>query len=676
MSHRCLLGAAVLAIMASLPVGAADPPDWKTVLGREILVAGQTEREVEQFAEPRIPRMPAVRNVAEWEAYAARLRAAMFERVVYRGEAVAWRDAATRVEWLDTIAGGPGYGIKKLRYEVLPGVWIPAFLYEPERLAGKVPAVLNVNGHDPKGKAAPYKQVRCINQARRGMLALNVEWFGMGQLRSDGFKHARMNQLDLCGTSGLAPFYLNMKRGLDVLLAHPHADPERVAVTGLSGGGWQTIFISSLDTRVKLTDPVAGYSSFVTRIHHHKDLGDSEQTPCDMATVADYTHLTALMAPRPALLTYNAKDDCCFEAGYALPPLLQAARPVFKLYGREQGLRSHVNHEPGTHNYEKDNREALYRMLGDFFYPGKKDYPAQEVPCEKELKSAEELAVSLPSPNADFQSLALALSRQLPRKAQLPETAPAAAEWQRSRRARLREVVRVPDYAVKGEVVADAEHQGTRVRYWRLTMDQTWTVPVVELSRGKPAGTVLVVRDGGRRDAGAEVERWLAAGHRVLAVDPFYFGEAGIKTRGYLYALLIAAVGERPLGIQAGQVAAVARWVRREHGGGPVVLAATGPRSSTFCLVAAGVEEKAIGQVELAGALGRLKEVIEKNWGVDQTPELFCFGLLEEFDIKQLAALVAPRPVRFRQASPRVRAELDGLKSWYGVWKRDFEPLP
>ncbi len=675
MSHRHLLSAALLAVAAARPA-AADSPDWKAILGREILAAGQPEREVAQFAEPRIPQMPPVKTVAEWEAHAVRLRAAMFERVVYRGEAAAWRDAATKVEWLDTIAGGPGYRIKKLRYEALPGLWVPALLYEPETLADKVPVILNVNGHDPKGKAAPYKQTRCINQARRGMLALNVEWFGMGQLRSAGFQHARMNQLDLCGTSGLAPFYLNMKRGLDVLLAHPHADPRRVAVTGLSGGGWQTIFISSLDTRVTLTDPVAGYSSFVTRLHHPKDLGDSEQTPCDMATVADYTHLTALMAPRPTLLTYNAKDDCCFEAGYALPPLLQAARPVFKLYDRGQALRSHVNHEPGTHNYEKDNREALYRMLGDFFYPGKKDYPAQEIPCAKELKSPEALAVPLPDPNADFQTLALALSRQLPHNAQLPETAAAAAQWQRTRRARLREIARVPDYAVKAEVVGDAGHQGTRVRYWRLTMDQTWTVPVVELSRGKPTTTAIVVHDAGRRGAGAEVERRLAAGQRVLAVDLFYFGEAGRKTRGYLHALLIAAVGERPLGIQAGQVAAVARWTRQEHGSGPVLLAATGPRSCTFSLVAAAVEEKAIGEVELAGALGSLKEVIEQNRGVDQTPEMFCFGLLAESDIKHLAALVAPRPVRFVKAGPRARAELAGLKSWYGLWKKDFEPLP
>ena len=54
------------------------------------------------------------------------IRQAVLERIVYRGEA-AWRDAPVKVEWLDTIAGGPGYRIRKLRYEALPGLWIPAF---------------------------------------------------------------------------------------------------------------------------------------------------------------------------------------------------------------------------------------------------------------------------------------------------------------------------------------------------------------------------------------------------------------------------------------------------------------------------------------------------------------------------------------------------------------------
>ena len=72
---------------------------------------------------------------------------------------------------------------------------------------------------------ADYKQARCINLAKRGMLALNVDWIGMGQLRSPENAHALLNHLDLCGTSGLAVFYLLQTRGVDVLLAHEHVDP-------------------------------------------------------------------------------------------------------------------------------------------------------------------------------------------------------------------------------------------------------------------------------------------------------------------------------------------------------------------------------------------------------------------------------------------------------------------
>src|SRR4029450_370760 len=104
---------------------------------------------------------------------------------------------------------------------------------------------------------------------------------------------------------------------------------------------------------------------------------------------------TAMMAPRATLLTYNSKDNCCFESGYALPPLLEAAAPVFKLYGREKLLRSHVNDDPGTHNYEKDNRQAFYRMVGDFFYPNDKNYSPDEIPCKEEVKTKEDLFVEL-----------------------------------------------------------------------------------------------------------------------------------------------------------------------------------------------------------------------------------------------------------------------------------------
>jgi hypothetical protein len=641
-------GTAWLFMGGASVVLAADTAALQTLLQRSIIGPGLALAEVQAFTESRVPLMPPVKSAAEWEKLANRLRRDTLARVVYRGEAVAWRDARTKVEWLGTVAGGPGYHIRKLRFEALPGWWIPALLYEPDTLAGAMPANLLVNGHDANGNQAPYKQIRAINLAKRGMLALNLEWLGMGQLSGTNYLHYRMNQLDLCGTSGVSPFYLAMKRGLDILLAHPNADPNRVSVSGLSGGGWQTIFISSLDTRVKLTNPVAGYSSFRTRARFLSDLGDSEQTPCDLATVADYAQLTAMMAPRSALLTFNAMDNCCFAAGHALPPLLDAARPIFQLYHKDANLRSHVNLDPGTHNYEKDNREAFYRMVGDSFYAGDARYPRTEIPSETEVKTGAELHVQMPAENADFNKLARALSKHLPRHPEIPTGDSALRKWQSASRAKLRAVVKARDYSVTAQSTGSETRDGLTATFWQLKLSQDWTVPVVELVRGEPKGTTLLVADAGRGSVAAEAGQLLDAGQRVLAVDPFYFGESKIAQRDFLFALLVGAVGERPLGLQASQLAAVARWSQTERSGGPVAVLAVGPRTSTFTLVAAGLEDKAIGNLELRGALGSLKTVIEQDWSVDQKPELFCFGLLEAFDIKQLTALVGPRTVAAR----------------------------
>lgn len=664
----------LLACLLASPYLHADEAAVKTALARTIVGPRQSLLELQDHLEGRLPKLPQARTAEEWETLASRLRQEILERVVFRGEAKRWREAKLGMEMLETIAE-TGYQIRKLRYEAVPGLWIPALLYLPTNIRDKVPVMLAVNGHDSKGKAAEYKQIRCINLAKRGMLVLNVEWLGMGQLREAGYRHGCMNQLDLCGTSGLAPFYLAMTRGLDVLLGLPQADSKRVAVSGLSGGGWQTIVLSSLDTRVTLANPVAGYSGFKVRLRDHfKDLGDSEQTPVDLATVADYTHLTALRAPRPTLLTYNAKDDCCFEAGYALPPLLAAAKPVFKLYDREQALRSHINHVPGTHNFERENREALYRMIGDFFYPGDKTFDAREIPCEKEVRTAADLHVALPSPNASFNSLAKELARSLPRERNLPTEREKGESWQRESRKKLNEIVQGAVWGAEEKEIERTGSNGTTAVLWKLTVGKRWSVPVVELSRGRPTKTALLVNDAGRRADPVNAERLLKAGYRVLAMDVFYFGETKLFAKDWLFALLVSAIGDRPLGIQAGQLAAVARWSQKKHGG-PVHLVAVGPRLSLASLVAASLEPTAIGGVELHGCRASLKELIDENRTVDQMPEMFCFGLLERFDMKQLVALVAPRPVVFHEKGKRHTEELGDLAKWYALLGTPFDPL-
>jgi hypothetical protein len=285
--------------------------------------------------------------------------------------------------------------MRKLRYEIVPGFLSTAILYEPDPLPPKAPAILNVNGHvGAPGKAVEYKQKRSINQARHGIIALNLEWLAFGELSGKENEHWFGAHLDLAGANGAGLFYLAMRKGLDYLERHPHADPARLGVTGLSGGGWQTIVLSSLDERVAASVPVAGFSSLLSRIERPMDTGDLEQNPTDFYQGQDYPHLAAMRAPRPTLLVYNAEDDCCFRAALVKPDIFDAVKPFFELYGAGQKLAWRENTDPSTHNYQLDNRRQAYRFFAQQFGIAGFD---DEIPVENEIKSYDELKVGLPA---------------------------------------------------------------------------------------------------------------------------------------------------------------------------------------------------------------------------------------------------------------------------------------
>ena len=282
-----------------------------------------------------------------WEEEAGRLRRTMLEEVIFKGVPDAWRNGAPDVEWSDVIETGKGYRIRKLTYRALPGqpvhpgLVVPALLYEPDDPADSAPGALNLNGHvGPPGKAVDYKQIRCVNLARRGVFALNPEWPNFGELQGPGYQHNNAGYLDLCGVAGVAVFYLAMCRALEVLLGLEQVDPERIAVTGLSGGGWQTIVLAALDTRVRLAAPNAGYIGLDCRVKHRADRGDIEQNASDLAATADYPMLTALLAPRPALLMYNEYDDCCFRTARARTSVYEPVRPLYDALETRMPLHS------------------------------------------------------------------------------------------------------------------------------------------------------------------------------------------------------------------------------------------------------------------------------------------------------------------------------------------------
>ena len=594
-----------------------------------------------------------------WEEEAAALRRTMLDEVIFKGVPDAWCAGEPLVEWKDVIETGKGYRIRKLTYRALPGrpgqpgLVVPALLYEPDEAGDAAPGVLNLNGHvGPPGKAVDYKQIRCVNLARRGMVALNPEWLCFGELQGPGYQHNNAAYLDLCGVAGIAVFYLVMRRALDVLLGHGRVDPERIAVTGLSGGGWQTIILAALDTRVRLAAPNAGYIGLDSRIMHRADRGDIEQNAADLAATADYPLLTAMLAPRPALLLYNEHDDCCFRTARARPSVYEPVRPLYASFGRPDAFEFHNNVDPGTHNYEREHRERFYRFLNRQFLPGAPGRD-EEIPSEDEVRSEEELTVGTPEDNADFVTLARSVALGL--KREKPPVEPAALRrWQQAGRERLKSLLRYRPFPVE-EVVGqaagpdDGRHAAcSQAACSQYLLRGGWTLPAVTSvpASGGSGRKRLILADEGRKGAEDLAAKALRDGTTALVVEVAMQGACGLGKAPHQWTMMLSSSGGRMLGLQVAQLAAV-----MEHEGTALTgLTSLGPVSSVIALMAAALGEPTVDEVILHRGLASLHRLIDEPGRYETLSPLFCFGLLPAFDIDELIALIHPVRVELRSA--------------------------
>ena len=593
---------------------------------RSVSLGASVEQRIAGFVEDSARRLELPADAAQWQAQAAALRARCSE-LLLRGHPAGVLDERPEVVWGDTLQPAPEYRIRKLRFEGYPGVWVPALWYEPVAATGRapVPAVLNSNGHHAGGVAMDYKQARCINLAKRGMLALSFEFLGMGETASLA-AHNQQLLLDLLGQCGAGVFLVVMKRALDLLLDHPAADPARVAMTGLSGGGWQTVLLSALDERVRVMVPVAGHMPAWAR-RDPGDVGDAEQLPADLCTVADYDTLSALLAPRPTLFIFNRYDDCCFQPHKSVAGTYRPARAAFTLLGAADDCALHVCEEP-AHNYGADNRSQLYQWLNRHFGL---HTPATDLPWEREVLSEAELTVGLPPARPSFATMAAARLEQLRhREAAVPRVPDRAA---------VARVLRYRESAVSAVTVLTSRtwYGAVLAEELLLELDRRWPLPAVLVRPEAPAGATLLVGDGGRPAPPELTSLAAELGHTVLAADLLGCGALRPEPRS---SLLLNTVGRPLLGMQVAQLLALARWLRRYAGDRPLHLQAGGRAPGVAALLAAAQTPAAFATVAAPGLPRSLDALVELPVAFDSADTaLFCFGLRATLDLDDLQRL-------------------------------------
>ncbi|MCY2954043.1 MAG: prolyl oligopeptidase family serine peptidase [Planctomycetota bacterium] len=267
-----------------------------------------------------------------------------------------------------TITGtfqGDGYVVDMIHYQSRRQLYVTGNLYRPAvvKEGEKLPAVYYVCGHFNRGRdgnKVAY-QSHGIWFARHGYVCLVVDSLQLGEIAA--FHHGTYNlQRWWWHSRGYTPAGVetwNGVRGIDYLISRPDVDPQRIAVTGISGGGAATYWVTAADERVKAAVPVSGMAdleSYVSNrvINGHCDcmfLYNTFQWP--------WARIAGLIAPRPLLFVNSDKDDIFpMDANERVANGLER---LYSLYGAGDRVAAVVS--VGGHAYRQDIRQAAYRFI-------------------------------------------------------------------------------------------------------------------------------------------------------------------------------------------------------------------------------------------------------------------------------------------------------------------------
>jgi len=260
---------------------------------------------------------------------------------------------------------GDGYVVEKLHYQSLPQLYVTGNLYRPATIkpGEKLPAVFFVCGHADRGRNGNKTafQSHGIWLARHGYICLIVDTLQLGEIGA--FHHGTyMLNRWWWHSRGYTPAGVeawNGVRGIDYLTSRADVDPERIAVTGISGGGAATYWITAADERVKVAVPVSGMADLESYIPNRTINGHCDCMFFYNAFQWPWTRIAGIIAPRP-LLFVNSDLDPIFPMD-ANERISNRLERIYSLFGSGDRVGSVVS--IGGHAYRQDIREAAFRFL-------------------------------------------------------------------------------------------------------------------------------------------------------------------------------------------------------------------------------------------------------------------------------------------------------------------------
>ena len=667
-----LLSAATAVLFSQVPSPNQIHPDWNVLYGHEQfanaggMVSDQIDKLRREADAERSRIIGGLRTRDELVRYQQETRAKL---------RAALGDLPPRTPLNPRLAGileRGDYAIEKVIFESRPNYYVTANVYVPRKATPPYPAVLAPVGHWGLGKGFEEYQHLGAYLARRGYLVLVYDGPGQGERRqyfnpvmgralidpggSHWFvtlEHGYAGGQAILTTGNYASHLVwDGIRALDYLVERPDVDADRLACTGTSGGGLQTELLSALDERIKVSIPVC-YG------------GCNPDNPTRPGL--SITDIDALIVPRP-LLMIEATGDPRGSVLRKQKRHQEIAR-LYDIVGKPGRTRFMI--AEGPHGYIKSMYEAAYAWLEGAWPENarareKIDEPIVPVESAEKLFATSTGEVTTSLGGESVFTLNRSTARKLRSRFQTPKNKSDLPEWRRQMRDEVssRLGVNVDPGPLQPVSLLDVDQGSVRLEKVVYYSEPEIFVPgLLFLPKATgPHPAVVFVNEDGKAAAGI-VENYLRplaeAGYVVLSIDPRGMGETDPKaprsskpnsfkdfvndseTNFYYNSLRI---GRTPLG---GRVADVLKAVdylaSRKEVDGKRISAIGHGAGGLIALYAAALDDR----IRSAAATRSLisYEAIVENELYTHRFSSFAPGALRDFDLPEVAALVAPRPL-------------------------------
>jgi cephalosporin-C deacetylase-like acetyl esterase len=586
-----------------------------------------------------------------------------------------------------------GYRVENVMFESRPNFFVTGNLYIPASGKGPFPAVISPCGHYPLARMQPDYQFVYLNLVKAGFVVLAYDPIGQGERRyywnprtgetesslGPVFEHSMPGQLLLLLGENLSAYRIwDGMRAIDYLLTRPEVDQRKIGCAGHSGGGTLTLFISALDERVRCA--VVNEGGTAHRWPVQAEPGgrfgpsDVEQNLFPTALYgADLCDLHVAIAPRPLLALTEEFN----------PRFNLAADHIRERY-RQLGVAENFGTAEATdpHAYTLKLRQATTGWFCRWFYDrkGPESEPDFEPEPVRNLWCTPNGSVRYSQQGDTIFSVILKKQAGLPPTRKPPGSDAELDAWRREFEPQIKDALRLkrPVQASGVRPLVRTARKGYDVEKLEFLSEPGIYVPTwvfLPHTRNSDRRAILYVDEAGIAQEGLEgmqfgvLEQLARKGYLVVAVEPrgvnltapdhFQDVMEGWEFRQLFDVETAAAymawfMDESLLGMRVLDVLSSVEYALGRKDVDPAGLRAVGVgRGAAWLLFAAALDPRIQAAVCNRGLLS-YKSLVQSDrylYGAD----VFIPGVLKQFDLPQVAGMLAGRPLS-------VMSPLDAMK--------------